>query len=77
MGTSRSQKNDPNDARSVAIAALRSDRAAHVSLDARDRGLRLLAKRHRDMARIRPSTAPDCTRFYSKSRRAGSRQRST
>ncbi len=50
MGTSRSQKNDPNDARSVAIAALRSDRLAQVHLDAHDRVLRLLAKRHRDSA---------------------------
>lgn len=61
MGTSRSQKNDPNDARSVAIAALRSDRLAQVHIDAHDRVLRLLAKRHRDMARIR---AKHCTRLH-------------
>lgn len=30
LGSGRSQKNDPNDARSVAIAALRSDRLALV-----------------------------------------------
>ncbi len=33
MGSGRSQKNDPNDARSVAIAALRSDRLAQVRPD--------------------------------------------
>jgi len=50
LGSGRSQKNDPNDARSVAIAALRSDRLAQVRPDDHVRVLRLLAKRHRDMA---------------------------
>jgi transposase len=53
LGSGRSQKNDPNDARSVAIAALRSDRLARVRPDDHTRVLRLLAKRHRDMARLR------------------------
>ncbi len=53
LGSGRSQKNDPNDARSVAIAALRSDRLAQVRPDDHARVLRLLAKRHRDMARLR------------------------
>jgi len=61
MGSGRSQKNDPNDARSVAIAALRSDRLAQVHPDDHDRVLRLLAKRHRDMARMR---AKHCTRLH-------------
>ena len=61
MGSGRSQKNDPNDARSVAIAALRSDRLAQVHPDDHDRVLRLLAKRHRDMARMR---AKQCTRLH-------------
>ena len=61
MGSERSQKNDPNDARSVAIAALRSDRLALVVPDAHDRVLRLLVKRHRDMARMR---AKHCTRLH-------------
>lgn len=30
MGSGRSQKNDPNDARSIAVAALRSDRLTTV-----------------------------------------------
>jgi len=61
MGSGRSQKNDPNDARSVAIAALRSDRLAVVRRDDHARVLRLLAKRHRDMARLRNK---HCTRLH-------------
>ncbi len=61
MGSGRSQKNDPNDARSVAIAALRSDRLAQVRPDDHARVLRLLAKRHRDMARLRNK---HCTRLH-------------
>ena len=45
LGSGRSQKNDPNDARSVAIAALRSDRLAQVRPDDHVRVLRLLALR--------------------------------
>lgn len=62
LGSGRSQKNDPNDARSVAIAALRSDRLAQVRPDDHVRVLRLLAKRHRDMARLRNK---HCTRLHS------------
>jgi transposase len=61
MGSGRSQKNDPNDARSVAIAALRSDRLARVRPDDHARVLGLLAKRHRDMARLRNT---HCTRLH-------------
>ena len=53
LGSGRSQKNDPNDARSVAIAALRSDRLATVQRDDHVAVLRLLVKRHRDMAQLR------------------------
>jgi transposase len=61
LGSGRSQKNDPNDARSVAIAALRSDRLGHVRPDDHARVLRLLAKRHRDMAQLRNK---HCTRLH-------------
>ena len=61
LGSGRSQKNDPNDARSVAIAALRSDRLGLVRPDDHARVLRLLAKRHRDMARLRNI---HCTRLH-------------
>jgi transposase len=53
LDTTRSNKNDPNDARSVAIAALRSpglravQRADHTEL------LRLLSKRNHDLGRMR------------------------
>ncbi|MEM9893353.1 MAG: IS110 family transposase [Actinomycetota bacterium] len=53
LGSGRSQKNDPNDARSIAIAALRSERLQVVTVDDHPRVLRMLAKRHRDMARLR------------------------
>jgi transposase len=49
----RSQKNDPNDARSVAIAALRSERLQRVVIDDHAQVLRLLVKRHRDTAQLR------------------------
>ncbi len=61
MGSGRSQKNDPNDARSIAIAALRSDRLATVRRDDHVVVLRLLAKRHRDMARLRNK---HCSRLH-------------
>ena len=61
LGSGRSQKNDPNDARSVAIAALRSDRLAQVRPNDHTRVLRLLAKRHRDMARLRNK---HCSRLH-------------
>ena len=53
LGSGRSQKNDPNDARSVAIAALRSDRLTRVVPDDHPQVLRLLVKRHRDTAQLR------------------------
>jgi len=53
LGSGRSQKNDPNDARSVAIAALRSDRLTRVVPDDHAQVLRLLVKRHRDNAKLR------------------------
>jgi len=53
LGSGRSQKNDPNDARSVAIAALRADDLAKVRSDDHSRVLRLLSKRHRDLGRLK------------------------
>lgn len=61
LGSGRSQKNDRNDARSVAIAALRSDRLALVGEDCHSRILRLLVKRHRDNAQLR---ATHCVRLH-------------
>jgi transposase len=57
LGSGRAQKNDPNDARSVAIAALRNRGLTRVCLDDHAQVLRLLAKRHRDLAQSRAETA--------------------
>lgn len=51
LGSGKSQKTDPNDARSVAIAALRHPGLTMVGRDDHTRVLGLLAKRHRDVAR--------------------------
>ena len=53
LGSGKAQKNDPNDARSVAIAALRTDGLQHVTGDDHPQVLKLLAKRHRDLARMK------------------------
>jgi len=57
LGSGREQKNDPNDARSVAIAALRTDGLARVGVDEHAQVLKLLAKRHRDLGRLRGKAA--------------------
>jgi len=61
LGSGKSQKNDPNDARSIAIAALRSDRLAIVRGDDHRVVLRLLVKRHRDLAQLRNK---HCSRLH-------------
>ena len=57
LGSGKSQKTDPNDARSVAIAALRHPGLAMVRADDHARVLGLLAKRHRDVARLKNKAA--------------------
>ena len=57
LGSGKAQKNDPNDARSVAIAALRTDGLARVRVDEHAQVLKLLAKRHRDLGRLRGKAA--------------------
>ena len=51
LGSGRSQKNDPNDARSIAVAALRHPGLNAVAVDDHVEVLHLLAKRQRDLAR--------------------------
>jgi transposase len=46
LGTGRSDKNDPNDARSVAIAALRAAELVSVRVEDHASVLRLLSRRH-------------------------------
>jgi transposase len=57
LGTGRSNKNDPNDARSVAIAAMRAPNLAGVERSDHAGVLRLLAKRNLDLGRSRNRTA--------------------
>ena len=57
LGSGKSQKTDPNDARSVAIAALRHSGLAMVRADDHAGVLGLLAKRHRDVARLKNKVA--------------------
>ena len=53
LGTGKSDKNDPNDARSVAIAALRSPGLRSVQTADHAELLRLLAKRNLDIGSLR------------------------
>ena len=57
LGTSKSNKNDPNDACSVAIAALRAPRLATVQWPDHNNVLRLMAKRNLDIGRAKNRTA--------------------
>jgi transposase len=50
-------KNDPNDARSVAVAALRSASRRQVTADDHAAVLKVWAKRHRDLGRTRTQVA--------------------
>jgi transposase len=56
LGSGKSQKTDP-DARSVAVTALRQSGLAIVQVDDHVRALGLLAKRHRDVARMKNKVA--------------------
>jgi transposase len=53
LGSGSTDKNDPNDARSVAIAALRSAGCPLVRADDHAAVLKIWAKRHRDLSRSR------------------------
>jgi transposase len=57
LGSGKSNKNDPNDALSVAVAALRAPRLATVERADHITVLRLLAKRSVDLGRSRNLTA--------------------
>jgi transposase len=53
LGAGNTNKNDPNDARSVAIAALRSAGVREVTADDHAAVLKIWSKRHRDLGRSR------------------------
>src|ERR1022692_3338840 len=57
LATGASNKNDPNDARPVAVAALRSRGPRPVTADDHPAVLKVWAKRHRDLARSRNQVA--------------------
>ena len=52
LGSGKGQKNDPNDALSTAIAALRGPRLRHVELDDHVAIIRMLANRYHDLAAL-------------------------
>jgi transposase len=51
LATGASNKNDPNDARSVAVAALRSSTVPEVRVEDHAAVMKVWAKRHRDLSR--------------------------
>jgi transposase len=53
LGSGKSSKNDPNDARSTAIAALRHPRLRMAGADDHAAAIRLLVDRHHDLGRLR------------------------
>jgi transposase len=53
LHTGNTSKNDPNDARPVAVAALRSAAGQEVTADGHARVLKVWATRHRDLSRAR------------------------
>jgi len=57
LATGASNKNDPNDARSVAVAALRSATRRDVRAEDHTTVLKVWAKRHRDLGRARNQVA--------------------
>jgi transposase len=57
LSTGATNKNDPNDARSVAVAALRSATRRAVTADDHATVLKVWSKRHRDLGRARNQVA--------------------
>ena len=53
LGSGKSDKNDPNDARSVAIAALRQPSLTRVRREDHAQVLRMLSKRHHELTSLR------------------------
>jgi transposase len=57
LSSGSANKNDPNDALSAAVAALRSNRRREVLAEDHQAVLKMWAKRHRDLARLRAQAA--------------------
>ena len=62
LATGNVNKNDPNDARSVAVAALRSKDVPRVSLEDQAAVMKLWSKRRRDLGARAPRWPAACTR---------------
>jgi transposase len=77
LGSGRSNKNDPNDALSVAVAALRAPRLARVGCDDSSGVLRLYAKRNTDLGGLGIGPRVVCMRCWRSSFRVGSPRTST
>jgi len=60
LATGATNKNDPNDARSVAIAALRSTGPRPVAAENHAAVLKVWSKRHRDLGRTRTRWPAGC-----------------
>jgi len=77
LATKRSNKNDPNDAHSIAIAALRAPTLRQVEPADHAEVLRLLSKRNRDLGRQGPESSAGCTPSSPSSYRAESPRKCT
>ena len=77
LGTGRSNKNDPNDAHSVAVAALRAPRLASVTRADHAGVLRLLAKRNNDLGGLGTRPPAGCMLCWLSSCPAGYAMKST
>jgi transposase len=62
LATESTNKNDPHDARSVAIAALRSPAPKEVGVEDHAAVMKLWSKRHRDLSRQRTGSPVGSTR---------------
>ena len=76
LGSGRSNKNDANDARAVAVAALRAPSLAAVRVEDHVTVLRLLAKAHLDLGRRAAVPVAGCMRSVTSWSRAGSAKKS-
>ena len=79
LATGNINKNDPNDARSVAVAALRSAEVREARRDDHAAVLKVWSKRYRDLARVRTQVAwpaaPDAVRAGARRRSRGDHRR--
>ena len=77
LDSGRTGKNDPNDARSVAVAALRAHNLAEVAVEDHTMVMRIWARRYRDLGRLAPSCCAGFTPCCANWCPAGSVRRSS